>query len=132
MSSFSTAKLTNAMVFWSDGVTPFSGYMLLALSLPTGYSSAYFEPKFPRQRMPLRLKVPITNGLYDPATAVPFNTSIDPPNTQYVAFWFDVNNVQIAGPSALFTVSGETVTPPTPTLTIPAVSGAIPVPNVLP
>lgn len=127
-----TANFSSALQFWSDNATPFSGYLLLALSLPAGYTTAQMDPKFPRQRIPTRIKVPIVNGMYDQQTLVLYNSSITPPNTQYVAYWYDPNDTLISGPSVLFTVSNPVVVLPTPTLTLPTVSGSIPLPGTLP
>ena len=123
-----SAQLPTTALTWSDGTTKFSGYLLLVLLLPTGYTTAAFANKYPRQNLPLRVKVPISQGIYDQNTQVLYNTSIDPPNTQYVAYMFDANDIKIAGPSSAFTVSASPVSVPALTLTTPSVGSVTPVP----
>lgn len=118
-------------VTWSTGA-PFDGYLLLVLVPPLDNSLNAWPTlqigsgKYPPQRVPLRTIIPIVQGTYDPSTRVFFNSSIDPPGTQYAPYWFDNNKKQIpdtGGPPGfgMFFVSTDpcTLTPsqlPYPTL----------------
>lgn len=115
-------------VTWDDG-SALTGFLLIGLVLPTGYQLGYYAATYPNVPIPTFLKVPINNGSFHTAESICYNADIEPPNTRYVAWYYDSTGQQIAGPSSLFTVSTATCTPPSLTLPTPAVGLIPPVPN---
>lgn len=130
----SFATLTSTPVTWSDG-TLFNGFLLLGLVLPTGSGITIAEVdlggRAPGERIPLFLKVPIVDGVYDNGVGVMYNSSITPPNSKYAAWYYldGVTPVKVAGPSTLFTVSSATLTPPAQTITITSAGTVAPTPD---
>lgn len=118
----------NVVVAWSNGAN-FTGFLLVGLVLPTGYTQAFYQTAYPFVAVPTFLKVPINNGSFHPAEGITYNADLEPPNTQYVCWYYDSTGQQIAGPSPLFTVSTSTCTPPSLTLTAPSAGAIPPVPN---
>lgn len=125
------ATLSQSMsVTWSDG-TLFNGFLLLGLVFPISgsqWAEIDLGGQTPGERLPQFLKVPIVNGQFDNSVGVLYNSSISPPNTKYVAWYYDQSSFpprQICGPTALFTVNSGTLTPPLCTLTAPT-AGTIP------
>lgn len=129
----STATITPSVnpVLWST-TKPFNGWLVLGLAVPTLSSIPYptisEDSTSPQVRLPIWTPIPITDGVINQNTKIFFTSTIEPPNCQYVAYWYDVNYEQIAGPSSLFTVTASPYTLTVPTLTAPiaAVSGPIP------
>lgn len=124
---------STSRVEWSDG-SPFNGFLLVGLALPTvsGYTYArtFLGNTGKPQRIPLWTKIPIDTGVYDNAAKVFFNADLDPPNTRYSAWWYDHNNRQVAGPASLFEVTTDPHVLATPTLTVPSVPITLPAPQV--
>jgi hypothetical protein len=125
-----SAKIVNNQVTWSDG-TPFDGFIRLGLVVPQygGTVNAPFlasQHVTPALELPLNTLIFITNGQPDTSTGVVYNTSISPPNSQYVAWWYDAAGHLLAGPSAQFSITSSPFTPPTVTLTAPSVGSTIP------
>lgn len=118
----------NVVVAWSNGAN-FTGFLLVGLVLPTGYTQAFYQTAYPFVAVPTFLKVPINNGSFHPAEGITYNADLEPPNTQYVCWYYDSTGQQIAGPSPLFTVATATCTPPSLTLTAPSAGAIPPVPN---
>lgn len=115
---------------WSDG-TSFTGSLRLGLVVPKydGTDDAPFITlawQTPACQVPLNTFIQITNGKPDTNTQAFFNSSLRPPNSQYVAWWYDSTGELIDGPSAQFTISSNPFTPPTPTLTVPTVGSTVP------
>jgi hypothetical protein len=73
--------------------------------------------------------IPIDQGRFNDSIGVYYNTDITPPNTTYIAYYYDANRNPIAGPSSPFSVTSDTFTPPALTLLTPADSAAAPVPD---
>lgn len=115
-------------VTWSDGKN-FNGFALCGLKDMSGHTATDFTDingrVLPRSNYTALL---IRDGLYDQNAGLIYNADISPPNTQYVAWYYDTSGVQIAGPTSAFTVSSETVSIPSMTLTVPTV-GSNPTPN---
>ena len=115
-------------VTWDDG-SALTGFLLVGLVLPTGYQLGYYAATYPNVPIPTFLKVPINNGSFHAAESICYNADIEPPNSRYVAWYYDSTGQQIAGPTALFSVSSGTCTPPSLTLPTPAIGLIPPVPN---
>lgn len=84
-----------------------------------------------KQRLPLYMKVLIVNGAIDQTVQALYNASINPPGTQYVAYWFTSEGTLItpaSGTAVSFTVSAPTTVLVVPTLTLPTGASA-PVPQ---
>jgi len=86
----------------------------------------------PKLRVPVRVKVPIREGLYESETKIWRTDSLVPPNVKYSAFFYDDTDRLIAvGPELFAVEAGEyTLTPPT--LTDPTVAIASPQPEDVP
>lgn len=121
-------------VTWSDG-TPFNGFLLIGLVYPTSgseWAEVDLGGQSPGERLPQFQRVPIVNGQYDNSVGVLYNSSISPPNTKYVAWFYDQSTFpprQICGPTSFFTVTSSPLTPPTCSLTIPTAGTEAPVPD---
>lgn len=126
-----TAKISDASnITWSDG-SNFDGFVRLGLVVPKygGTTDTAFlssQNLTPAVQIPLNTIFPVTDGHIDQQTAVLQNRSISPPNSQYVAWWYDTSSHLIAGPSTQFTVSSTPITLPVATLTVPAIGSTIP------
>lgn len=120
-------------VVWSGGGN-FNGYLFLALQLPQGYSQPTLINSYVQQQLGRYIRVPIVNGTIDTTTAIPWNSDIDPPDTAYVAYFFDNSNALIAptsGSASPFSVGSATFTINVPSLPRPNYSGVTPpVPQV--
>lgn len=122
-------------VSWSSGEL-FTGFTLIGVALPTSgdytYSRLALQNVYPPQRLPLWYRIPITNGQYDGTARIYWNIDLEPPNTRYVAWFYDVHNRQIGGPTAAFEVASESYTITVPTLTVPTTSTVPPIPDTNP
>lgn len=121
-----------ATVQWSDG-TAFDGYALIGIKELIDGSSAVWPSisigNTPVKRtLPKWIMLPIAEGSFLNTCAVPFNADLTPPQSNYVAWYYDVNDKQVAGPTTAFTVTATTFTVPLVTLTAPTV-GSNPTPN---
>ncbi len=131
------AALTGT-VTWSDS-TPFDGYLLLGLVLPRNgdgqWVTVVMEGVFPTTSLPIWNVVPISAGQFDPNTFVWLNTSLTPENTQYVAYWYDLNNRRIypsllGGPPVTpFTITTAPYAISVPSLDPPSTASQYPVPQ---
>lgn len=126
-----TAKLDDSVDYaWSDGST-FTGSVRLGIVVPEyggttdapAVTLAWQMPAFP---IPVNTFFQIMNGKANTQAQAFYNSSLRPPNSQYVAWWYDSNDVLIAGPSDPFTISGSPFSPPSVTLTAPTVGATIP------
>ena len=123
-------------VLWQNGQT-FDGCLWLGLVLPPAASGNFPAPSLWASQRPQQLpqftKIPIVGGLIDLITQVFWNSDIDPPGTQYVAYYFDRLNNLIApasGTATPFTVNSAQFTITVPTLTNPSYVGVVnPVPQ---
>ena len=120
---------STADIAWSDG-SKFNGYALVMIVLPelgTGnYPEAALAAEFPKINIPVRFQIPIRDGVYRVDTKLLFNTGIEPPATKYVAYFLDINDAVIAGPTSLFTVTADPHTLDSSTLTIPTAETDVP------
>lgn len=122
-----TAQLLTSpsTVVWSDG-KKFDGYVWIGVTLPTtpaGFDAPYLWASQRRQDLPPKCKVPIVNGVIDSTTQLFYNANMNPPGTQYVAYYFSQDDVLIAPASGTATPFSVTASPHTltvPTLTIPS------------
>lgn len=130
----SYATLTQTPVTWGDG-SLFNGFLLLGLVSPQYGNLAWQQislaGRTPAELIPVFLKVPIENGVYRNDVGVLYNSSLAPPNTQYVAWWYDNSPLPrlISGPTPLFTVSTATLTPPVMALPVPVAGVTPPTPD---
>lgn len=116
------------VVQWSDG-TNLTGFLLVGLVLPTGYSQGYYAATYPEVAVPTFLKVPIINGTFHVSEGILYNADIEPTATRYVCWYYDSAGHQLSSTSAYFTVSATPLTPPTATLTAPSLGSTPPTPN---
>lgn len=123
-----TAQLLTSpsTVVWSNG-KKFDGYAWIGTTLPTtpeGFTAPYLWASQRRQDLPPTCKVLIVNGVIDSSTQLFYNANLNPPGTQYVAYYFSQDNVLIApatGDAVPFTVTANPTTLTVPTLTAPSV-----------
>lgn len=84
---------------------------------------------FPWQRLPLWVKIPILQGVFDSNSPLFYNDDIDPPETQYVAYFYDSAGKRRGTSSGLFTVTAATTTVTIPSLTAPTAAIIAPTPE---
>jgi hypothetical protein len=115
----------------------FDGYILLALALPENgdgqWPVAVAENIYPPQRLPLFTFIPVSQGVINQQTKVLYNDAINPPNSRYVAYWYDRNKRRVfpatgVSPS-FFTISAGTYAISLPTLTVPTNTATVPTPE---
>lgn len=125
----STIYTNPTSVTWSDGLTFFDGFLWIGIGLPSGGQSAfqwvtpYMIALMRYQALPAFIKIPIVNGAIDQTTQLMWNQDINPPGTNYVAYWFATDGTLItpaSGSATPFTISSLTTTINVPTLTIPS------------
>lgn len=119
-------------ITWSDG-TPFDGVCWIGLkSLVNGSAVAWptisLGNRSTRRSVPVWAPIPVTEGAFGTDFGVYYNADLTPHNSQYIAYYYDSNGVQIAGPSTAFSVSTPTFTVPSLTLTVPSM-GSNPTPD---
>lgn len=136
MATSPSTSLLTGTVNWSDG-SRFDGYLHLGLVLPQNgdgqWPTTTLAGQLPPQRLPIWTVVPISAGVFDANTKVFYNTSLDPPNSQYVAYWYDLNRRRLfpttGTPPTPFTIAANPYAISLPTLTIPSTSATLPVPS---
>lgn len=117
---FRVGHLGGGPFTWSDG-TLFNGYLVVNFGAPTQGGTAWptvsLNHQSPAIELPLSARIPIVDGQPDKSVGVIYNEDMTPPNTIYRAWLYEMNGVQVAGPSSTFTVSSDpfTVTISTPT-----------------
>lgn len=117
---------------WTGTNIGFDGYVLIMVAMPAGYNAMQvfiqgFNPVMP---LASRWRFWVAGGQIDGGSTLPYNASLDPPNTQYAAFWYDINDVLISAATSLFTVSSSPYVLTVPTLTPPILTNTIPDPGV--
>ena len=112
---------------WSDG-NNFNGFVLIALVYPVGYTQIMYGNFSPSLAVPQFMRVPIINGQANTACGIFLNADLVPDTTQYVAWYYDTTNTQIAGPTVQFTVTTQGPFTP-PILTLPVQSSLQPPPT---
>ena len=111
---------------WSNG-SRFDGYVWIGITLPAtpaGIDAPYLWASQRRQNLPRLIKVPIVNGQIDQTTQLFYNSTMNPPGTTYVAYYYSQDDVLIApssGTATPFSVSASPTTLTVPTLTVPSV-----------
>ena len=110
----------STVVQWTDA-TNFNGFLLVSLVLPStgSYTEAVYSNSFPQIPVPDFLVCPIINGTFSSGVGILWNADITPPNTKYISWYYDSTGRQVAGPSAVWTVTSSTASPPSATLTAP-------------
>lgn len=108
-----------ASIVWSNGVS-FDGYVVLTLSLPTGYTGHALKNSLQPLIIPQKTKVPVTAGVIDTATRLFYNADVNPPGTQYTGAVYDIFGVLVASFAAPFSVTTDQTTLTIPTLTVPS------------
>ncbi len=127
------AKFPQTTISWTTGDT-FNGFLLVSLVPATLSGTTYTEGDYgyvyPSEQLPPFAIIPIQAGLLNSSLGLYFNEDISPPNTTYIARWYDTTKRLISGPSAAFSVTTDPISTLTiPTLTAPSAGGSPPVPN---
>lgn len=135
MASPRTATITTSSpIAWSDS-TLFDGFLLVGIALPTlnavQYSTVALDAASPPVRLPQWFYLSIKQGVIDPYTKLYFSADIDPPNTKYAAYFYDVTRTRIApsGAATLFQITSTPYTITVPTLTAPTATATAPQPE---
>jgi hypothetical protein len=107
---FTRAKLVStSTIAWSDG-TPFNGYVVLIMALPTQgvqqWTQVALRNSLPKLKCPQRVKVPIREGVYDTYTMVWTTDSLVPESVVYSAWYYDDTDQLIAVGTQLFSIAG--------------------------
>ncbi len=111
-----------------SNTTLFDGWAVLLIAYPDGYTSASIANQLVPQTVAQYVRVRVQQGVYDQSARIIQNSCLEPPNTQYAAYYYDNNNVNL-GHTGLFTVSSSPYTITQPTLTSPAATAIIPTPG---
>jgi hypothetical protein len=111
-------------VAWSDG-TAFNGYALVGFNglidgAGTAWPSISLGNRFAKRTIPVARMLPIIEGKFDQSSWLYFNADVTPPGSQYVAYFYDTNDKQVAGWSSAFRVTATGFTVPTPSLPAPS------------
>lgn len=109
-----TSKPTNTLS-WNDG-TLFDGYVRITTAYPLGYNQAFLISKYQEQMIPGDYVLPVSDGVIDSNLSVWKTSEISPFGTQYAWYAYDTTFRQLAGPSASFTVTDDTFTLPSLTI----------------
>jgi hypothetical protein len=121
-------------VYWSDGST-FTGFVAIGTAPPTSsgnaYTGIYLNNLYPPLKLPTWYRIGILQGAYDTVARIYYNADLNPPNTRYVAYFYDIHKNLVGGPTSLFAVTTDSTTITVPTLTKPSVPTAIPTPQPL-
>lgn len=116
-----------ATITWQSTSIGFNGYVWIGLNLPDGYSQPSLFNSYITQQLPRFIKVPIVNGTIDTTTGVPYTSDIDPPGTNYVAYYMDNNNAIIAptsGSASPFSIGNSIQVLTVPPLPLPSYASA--------
>lgn len=122
-----SAKLAGT-INWSDG-SPFNGWAVFLLVPPDGYSRMFLADVFPKVQIPLRIAVPVVNGVFNQNCRVWYNADLEPVNSKWVIYWLDFTGTTIASPATMsdaFSISTATHTVTPPTLTAPTTESVLP------
>jgi hypothetical protein len=112
----------------------FNGFCLIGLVLPSDGVATWAQADYgnlsPSLRLPIWQRIPIVDGQLNGGCGLFLNTDIVPPDSAYVAYYYDTTGRQLAGPTSTFTVlTQDKVTPPILPLTAPSTLGPLPVPD---
>ena len=126
-----TAKLSGT-VTWSDA-SSFNGYVLIGVAFPNisavDYASIALGNSIEKQRLPKWTRVPIVEGAFDQGGELYYNADIEPPNTKYIAYYYDATGTRIGSATALFTITATPHAIEVPTLSVPTAAVAGPSPE---
>ena len=130
------ASLTTSTgtVLWDDGST-FDGFILVGLALPTlsgtAYTTVALDDASPPVRIPAWTYITIRAGVIDVNTKLYWSADIEPPNTKYAAYFYDVTRTRIAptGAATLFQIAQDPYIITVPTLTAPTATATAPQPE---
>ena len=118
-------------LYWSTGEL-FNGFALIGLVTPTSAGTPWVlvapNGSYPGDALPDFMYAPIVNGKWNQSSGLFYNSDLTPPNSRYVAWYYDLSKRQLAGPTSNFAASTATITLPELPLTSPAI-GANPVPD---
>lgn len=114
---------------WSDG-SNFNGFILIELIVPSDGSTPWGEVDYgnlyPSITLPTMQRIPIINGQANTSCGVFLTPDITPPNSSYIAWYYDSTGRKIAGPTVTFQVTSQSAfTPPILTLPIPTQIGPV-------
>lgn len=127
------AKVTGTFAY-NDG-SVFNGLALVLLQLPTDGSAVVWPSAArgagtqDRLRIPLAFPIPIVEGVPNSTATLYFTADMQPPNTRYNMYVFDINRKLVAGPTAMFQVTADPTALTVPVLTAPTAPA---VPNNIP
>lgn len=124
MSTARTAKADSSVVLSWSNAELFQGYLLIGIAAPTGRPSVEVSSYVGIVEVPIFTLIPVVDGKYNQATEVFYTTDLTPPNTTYFAWLLDKTGTQVGSVSTSFTVTTNPFTPPSFTMTVPAVGAA--------
>lgn len=98
--------------------------------MPSGYTGqkAFIQGQNPVMPIAQRWRFWVSDGNIDQGSTIPYSVSIEPPNSSYAVFWYDLNDNLIAGPTSLVTIAASPYILTVPTLTAPLSTSIIPAP----
>jgi hypothetical protein len=115
------------LFYWSDNATFFSGFILIELVPPAGWTQVFYGNLYPALPLPKFQRIPILYGQMNTGCGVFYNEDLTPPGSNYIAWYYDATGTLVAGPTQPFTVSSgamvNSFTPPILTLPIPTTPG---------
>lgn len=126
---------SSATVSWANG-SLFQGFCLVGISKPTISASPVHSVSFGNSGMsepiPDFYRIPIVDGKYSQVSGLFYTADLTPPGATYVA-WLYTQSAQgyyipVTAASSTFTVSSDSITPPTFTVNTPG-AGSTPVPD---
>lgn len=117
----------SGVVKYNDGTTLFDGWVLLLLAYPIGYTQATVGNQLWPQPIGDHIQVRIQNGVYDQTVRIYQNQSIQPPQTQYAAYYYDNEGVNL-GHTGLFVINSSPYTITYPSMSVPVATAITPTP----
>ncbi len=127
-----TGKFAQTTVTWSNGLN-FNGFLLVSLVPPilsaVTYTEGDYGLTYPAETLPAFATIPIQNGLLNSNLGLFYNEDISPPNTTYIARWYDTTKRLVSGPGSPFSVDSDPIVLTIPTPTAPTSGGTAPTPN---
>lgn len=127
-----SGKFPQTQITWSDG-SIFNGFLLVSLVPPIlsaiSYTEGDFGLTYPTAQLPPFATIPIQNGQLNSNLGLFYNADISPPNTTYIARWYDTTKRLVSGPGSPFTVDSDPIALTIPSPTVPSSGGTPPVPN---
>lgn len=112
---------SGTQLLWSDG-SYFDGFILIALNSGQTQPYCYLDNADYVQRLPQYTKIRVTAGIIDPTQRLYFTADIQPPNSRYWAWFYDLTGTLIyptVGNPSAFTVTTDPHPLTIQTLTVP-------------